>query len=394
MGIIDKFFNNKKPQVETTKGVKSSTEGFSLHNGAKLPLQNYSKSKDGYIFGQTGLYPQELIELYNSSPLQNNIINFKSLLTTGNGYDLIDEPTLGMDKIRLRQLLVQFDKVIPEITSDFFIHNRFALKVLWNDDNSRILKVESLPVDGVRILSLTKDMKPLSYVFNFDWEQKSKFNTEEYAAFNSLDYENKEQVYMYQHKSPGKKIYTYPSYQSAIKWVNLDSEMAEYHNSNINNSLNPSMLIQYFEQVESDEEKTEILRGINNSFAGSNKTGRAMVTFSDGQDLAPSITQMEPNKLDETFLGLTDTIQRQICYAHSVDPLLLGLKTPGSLGNSGEFEYTYNVFMNSTIKPSQKIIEDVLNELLLTNDIITKVEFKEPNIETEQLNNNEEKNEE
>jgi len=381
MGLFD-IFNKQKKEVEVTpKGVGASTDAFSITNGlTNTPLQTYTKSRDGYQFGQYGLYPQELNQLYNASPLQNNIINFKSLLTSGDGYELIDEPKTAMEKIALNQLLVQINKVIPEITSDYFIHNRFALKVTWNADNTKVIKVESLPVDGVRILSVTNEMRPLRYVFNFDWEQKSKFDSVEYPAFDQSNTEEKCQVLMFQQKSPGKKIYTLPSYQSAIQWVNLDSEMASYHNSNINNSLNPSMLIQYFEKPNSDEEKSEILHGINQSFAGAAKTGRAMVTFSDGQDLAPTVTQMEPNKLDKTFLGLTDTIQRQICYAHSIDPLILGLKTPGSLGNSGEFEYAFNLFLESTVKPSQKVLEDVLNELIAINGLVTKVEFKEPNI--------------
>ena len=105
-----------------------------------------------------------------------------------------------------------------------------------------------------------------------------------------------------------------------------------------------------------------------------------MVTFSDGKELAPTVTQMEANKLDKTFLQLTDTIQRQICYAHSIDPQLLGLKTPGSLGNSGELEYAYGIFNSAVIQPAQKDIENIFNQFIGINGLGVKMTLNEPNI--------------
>jgi phage portal protein BeeE len=157
--------------------------------------------------------------------------------------------------------------------------------------------------------------------------------------------------------------------------------MSEYHKSNIRNSINPSILIQFYEKPGSDEEKQMIVRELNNSFAGARKTGRSMITFSDGKDLSPTVTQMEANKLDKTFLSLTDTIQRQICYSHQIDPMLLGLKTPGSLGNSGEFLYSFNLFNASQIQPAQRQIENILNKFIQVNGLGVTIELNEPSID-------------
>tara|TARA_R110002050_G_scaffold32264_3_gene83121 strand:+ start:4496 stop:5659 length:1164 start_codon:yes stop_codon:yes gene_type:complete len=384
MGKIKKAFNILFGS-EVIGDISSKNSISTFHNNNSIGdidiTQNYTKSNKGYYLGVDGLYPQTLNHLYNTSPLQNNIINFKKLLTSGNGYSIQGNVKDGMEKVELNQMLTQFDKVIPQITMDLFIHNRFALKITWNEDNTRWLRVEALPVDSVRILKLNKKVIPLEYVYNFDWEQSTKTDTITYKAYNKNDIENKEQIYMHQEVSPGMKIYTYPSYQSATKWITLDGKMATYHTSNIENSLNPSMLIQFLEEPETEEKKQEILYGLNKTYSGENKAGRLMVTFSNGDDVKPIITQMEANKLDKTFLELTDTIQRQICYSHSIDPLLLGLKTPGSLGNSGDFEYTYNLFNNKTIIPAQKTLEDILNELIYENGMRIKIKFNDVNLE-------------
>ncbi len=128
------------------------------------------------------------------------------------------------------------------------------------------------------------------------------------------------------------------------------------------------------------EEKQAIGDAIRRNLAGTVNSGNLHLTFADGKDNSPILTQMEPQKLDKSFLGLTDTIQRQLCYAHQIDPQLLGLKTPGSLGNSGEFLYAFNLFNQSVIQPSQKILENIFNSFLSVNGIPTKIKFNDADI--------------
>jgi hypothetical protein len=221
-------------------------------------------------------------------------------------------------------------------------------------------------------------MKPTAYSYNYDWINVFKYKTKIYAAFSEYNKKDRTQLYMWQGESPSQNLYNLPSYASAINWITVDSESSEYHKANINNSINPSMLIQYFEKPSTTEEKQQVLFDLNQSFAGARKTGRAMVTFSDSKELAPSVTQMPANQLDKTFIQLTDTVNRQVCYAHRLDPQLLGLKTPGSLGNSGELEYAYNIFNAQVIQPAQRDIEKILNKFIKINGLGVVLKLNEP----------------
>lgn len=384
MGLFNIFNKTEKTQTEfiqTKKEFGNEVDGFTFNTDYSKPIQEPYKSSRGYLYGVNGMFPAELNHLYNQSPLHSAIINFKTLLTSGNGLVGVGVENLDTaQKIAFNQLMVQFSAIESEITMDYFIHNRFALKITWNEDNTKVLKVERFGADTVRVNDLDKQMQPVNYIYCWDWSNPSKYSTTIYPKFDQQNKKEKVQILMYQAASPTKKIYVEPSYISCLNWVQLDAQMSEYHRANIQNSLNPSMLIQFFERPGLPEEKQAILDGLNNSFAGAKKSGRAMVTFSSGKELAPEVTQMEPNKLDATFLQLTDTIQRQICYAHSIDPQLLGLKTPGSLGNSGELEYAYNIFNQAIIQPAQKQIEKVLNQLLMINGLGVKVKFNDVEI--------------
>ncbi len=387
MGIFS-LFNSKEQSTPATTPTQMVTvaksvdaiQTFNINVDYSNPVEYLNKTARGYLFGINGFFPQELNRLYHQSPLHSAIINFKKLLTVGNGYSIDISKLDGNAKISVNQLTNQFDEIINEVGMDLFIHSRICLKITWNKDNSKILKVERISPDKIHINDVDEEMKPLNYLYNWDWTYPNKYETKKFAAFDSYNKKDKVQLYMYQVESPGMKLYADPSYQSALNWVVLDSEMSQYHKANILNSLNPSILIQYYEKPGTREEKQQVLYDLNSSFAGARKTGRAMVTFSDSKDLAPSVTQMDPNKLDKTFLSLTDTIQRQICYAHQIDPQLLGLKTPGSLGNSGDFLYSFNLFNSTVIQPAQLIIECILNKFLVINGISVKVKINEPDI--------------
>lgn len=380
MAIRDFFIKKEKTETVIQKHVNSDVQTFGINYDYSLPIETLNKTSRGYLYGVNGMFPQELNRLYNQSPLHSAIINFKKLLTTGNGYSIIGAPTDMNGMIALNQATNQFDSILNEMSLDLFMHSRICLKITWNKDNTKILKIERISPEKIRISEVNDHMEPIEYFYNWDWSYQGKYPTVKYPKFDTFNKKDKVQLLMYQVSSPGMKLYAEPSYQSCLNWVVLDSEMSQYHKANITNSVNPSLLIQYYEKPSTQEEKQKVLFDLNQSFAGARKTGRSMITFSDGKDLSPSVTQLEANKLDKTFLSLTDTIQRQISYSHQIDPQLLGLKTPGSLGNSGEFLYAFNLFNQSVIQPAQKEIEMILNEFLAINKITAKIKLNDVDI--------------
>ena len=385
MGFFD-FIKNNKNNKEEIKVVKEIDSGF----GAFEFGENYNKEvfriNRGYTLGESGSFSDELNSLYQLSPLHSAIVNIKKLLTVGNGYTINDAKD-AKSKIAINQLKFQVDEILEDMCLDLFIHSKIFLLITWNSDNTKIIKIERLSPEMVNINEIDNHMQPINFLVNYDWSRVGYFKTTKYPIFDKTNLNQKKQIYFYDLKSPGQKLISKPSYFSSLKWIKLDAAMADFHEANINNSVNPSILIKYFEKPGTKEERQSILYDINNSFAGRKKTARAMVTFSNGRDLSPEITQMEANKLDKTFLALTDTIQRQICYAHNIDAQLLGLKTPGSLGESGTFEYSFQLFKRGIIDTTQRKIENIINEFFETNGLI--VDFKLNEVEI--VNNSETK---
>ena len=58
------------------------------------------------------------------------------------------------------------------------------------------------------------------------------------------------------------------------------------------------------------------------------------------------------------------------------NPILYGIKTPGQLGNTGEFQNALNVLDKVVIQPERRVLEDVLNALLKINGVINPITIK------------------
>ena len=352
------------PQMGEIKASKFNTPDFTD------PYCPEVKGSYGYIFGDRNLYPQQLLKFYASSPIHASCINFKALLTFGQGFTYSNKNATLNERITAQQFEFFLNKMGTGLVNDYFIHNRFYVEVTWNNDFTKIIKMKRLPAEMIRIAEVNNQMESIKFNYCFDWKQVGRFGVIAYPKFDTENKKDKVQVYEYQEDIPGKKLYTLPSYRSCLDWVSLDADMGIFHRNNINNSLNPSLIVQFPSVPDTDEKKEQVRQNFVNSFGGAANAGRAIITFSPEKESMPVITQMDAQKLDKSFLALTDQLQRQILFSHNINPDLLGLKTPGSLGsNAGQLDALKAQFLASVITPAKSKILAELNCLASLNGL-------------------------
>jgi hypothetical protein len=382
MKILGIEFGKAKKAEPVTQVVTSPSINQKFHSlmgnsvGIAEPYQSTRRNgSSGYYLGEDNLYPQLLNRLYMSAPLHSACINFKSLMTSGNGYTADEAALMANEKISWKQLDIFFKKNLNEMTTDHFLHNRVYVKLYWNEGFTKVIKFERVAPEKIRIYELKGDMSPASYLYNYDWVYSTHYKTEVIPAYDSLNKTDRVQMIEFNQKTPGFITYSTPTYQSGVNWIVTASEYSTFQKMNIIQSLSPSMLIQFYQVPGSAEEESSVLHSLNKSFGGARNAGRLMTTFSNSKEEAPTITQLEPTKLDDAFLQLSDVIQREICFAHSIDPQILGLRTPGSLGNSNELVSAIQIFQKTTIEPAQKFMDNMMNELALMNGISINIKL-------------------
>jgi hypothetical protein len=134
--------------------------------------------------------------------------------------------------------------------------------------------------------------------------------------------------------------------------------------------------MKFYEKPGNEQEKQEFTSRLKRDMSGARNSGKVLVFFSSGKDLAPDIESVEANKLDEAFVVTQEMIVKNIAFAHTIDPVLMGISTPGALGQSQQLETAYSIFQNTFVKPNQNTLNKVLNYFLDINNVPATIKLK------------------
>lgn len=373
-------FNINKDKKEVAKpATDSSSQNFGSNIGNSL--DRVEGISNGMIsFGPNNLLPQDLNKMFHSSSLHSNIINFKKLSTIGSGFVCDTTNLKGMDLVSFNQMVnffdgdVSLDDTIDLITMDYFLHADINFIVTWNDDFTKVIRRRRVPPETIRIKDVDKYGIPLSYNYCMDWLRPGKFGISCISAFSITNKTDHEQLLRYQGPKNGLLYYSLPLYTSAFNWIQLDAEIPNFHRSNIQNSINFSVIVKNYSGVPDEEFKQKYLRRFDDAFSGTDNAGRALHMFYDNKDQALDIEGMPQNDNHEKFINLQDSVQRNIVYAHGIDPIILGFKVDSSLGNGTELVKAYEIFTHTVISPARRDIENIINKLFKLNGLY--VNFK------------------
>jgi hypothetical protein len=347
-------------------------------------------------FGDDNLYPNRLNDLYESSPLHSAIIDFKKLMVCGQGYTLDDSGLNGFEKVALANIKNEISdeeslkSFIENITQDLLIHATIYVKLCWNADKTKLISAERIEPSKMRLgYNKQNPDKIDKYYYSFDWRDTGRFPIREYLP-KSKNTNNKIEILRVIKRSNSLLFYTAPSYVAATNWLELDARIPLFHKSNIENSTNPSKAIFFYQKPANDEAKREIMNQFQKSYTGEETTGKSMLFFVDGKENKPDIETIEPNQLDKQFKETAGEASRNICYAHRINPLILGLKQEGgSMGNPKELLNAYEIFKVDVINPIKNDIEEVVNQIIGYYGVKAKFTLNDVELFSEERKSNE-----
>lgn len=370
--------NSKTPIVNNPTNLM-----FNLsYSRPELPLIVEKKNNDWVSFGADNLYPNELLEYLNTSAIHAAIIQSKAKMQAGSGLKVNikrKDPLTVAEEVTLARLKNHpnkentLEEVITQIALDYQIFGAYALEVIWNSTFTKISEIKYIPVKNIRC-GKKKDGEIAEYYYSRDWSKVKQYTPTCIPAFNGDSkkeydkdntYNKFNQLIYVKYNRSGLEYYGEPMYQSALAWVKIDSQIGLFHLSNIENGFNPSMTVKFFKKPGSPEEQQMIVNALNAQFQGARNTGKGMVFFSDGKELAPEVEPISVQNLDKQFITVAEQVIQQIISGHSVtSPMLVGVATPGKLGYSNELEKSYLIFDQTVIAPDRKAIEKTLNKVI------------------------------
>jgi len=351
------FFKTVKHEI--VEGYQSFSTPFLKVGGANLtlPYVNGRNQTNGYIpFGQDNLFPELLNQIFYSSPLHGSIVGYKVNAAVGGGFNIVADRLTPQDKLELYTLerKLNIKKVVPAVTQQLILHNRVYFKLCF-DDKMKLTKIVNLSPEKLRV-----NLDRKRYYICDDWA--SRIGVQEIRRYTptSRDYE---QLFVYEVECIGQDYYPLPQYTSALNFAFLSGELSYFAKSNIQNSVFPSFAMMFPKRPQSEEEKN-MIRNTIDRLKGAANAGKAVAFFANSQDQLPKIESLPTNGNDSLFQEASQLNTEQICFSHTIDPILMGIRTTGSLGNGSDIKQAYIIFEKNVVMPLRDMVSDIFNELL------------------------------
>ncbi len=359
MAWYERLFNIKPKGPEVVEGYQSfSTPFLPVGRGnLTLPYVNGRYVQESWVrFGEGNLYPELLNQIYYSSPLHGAIVDFKTNAVIGGGFNLTTDKLTPQEKVEM----FSFEKkanlkhTVKAVTKQLIIHNRVYFK-LYFGEKRKLIKIENVSPEKVRISPCRK-----KYYLSDDWS--TRIDTEVIKPYH-ITCNDDVQLYCYEIKSVGQDYYPLPTYTSALNFAFLSGELSYFAKSNIQNSIFPSFAMMFPKRPQSEEEK-HMIKDTIDRLKGAQNAGKAVAFFANSQDQLPKIESLPTNSNDKMFQEASGLNTEQICFAHTIDPILMGVRTTGALGSGSDIKQAYVIFEKNVVMELRQQIEVIFNEIL------------------------------
>ena len=363
----------KQETIEAPASFNIGMDSLSLSAMTDLPTIKESRNKDYVEYGSTHLDPEYLKDMFNTSPTHNATVKTTAHMVVGDGWIYNDSILDEAKKVEVLKILNFIKRDMYDLSLDYQIFGAMAFEIIWSLDFSRVVEVNRIDVSKLRSGKF-EDGEVEEWYYKRDWSDRR----EEAVCIPVLDLSNREdhrQILYVPGQMVSNEYYAEPQYISSMDWITLESQVGLYYRSLIENGFNPSLVVKIFRRPASQEERDEIVRSLKATFGGVKNTGKAMVMFSDGKELAPEVTPIEVANVDKQFTVIADQITQKILTGErATTPELFGISIPSQLG-SGDFETKVKCFSKFVIRPDQFIFEQAVNKILKLNGYDVSLEL-------------------
>ena len=319
-------------------------------------------SKGEFVkYGDDNLFPQHLIDLFNNSSIHNTCIN--AIVDGIVGEGLTANASWTLDKANNDG--ESWNDIFKKVALDYKTFGGFSMEVIWSHDRKKIAEVYHIDFSMIRAKEKNYRGKVEGFYLSNEWKNKSHYRitAEDLTYLPIFDEKTKEehpsQLLYVQPYRPGQEYYPLPDYVGALKVIELDAEVDNWHVNNIKNGLAPSLSITTFTNA-NDEERRVIEGMLRSQYGGSENAGSLLYMDVASREEMPEITPIPQNGADTYYTTVNEMVEQKVLTAHRItSPMILGIKTAGQLGGRDEVTDAYLLLLNTVIRPMQQEILDI-----------------------------------
>ena len=344
-------------------------------SGYEIPKVKEVHNKSWVEYGDDNNYFGELIERYLGSPTNSRCINGISDMIYGRGLEALDSKEKPKMYAEMKMLLKS--ECVKKVSTDLKMLGQAAIQVVYKNRKKEIASLHHFPMETLRA-EKAKNGKIEAYYYHSDWSSiKPSEKPKRIPTFRNGTRSQRIELYIIKPYKAGFYYYSPVDYQGCLQYASLEEEVSNYHLSNIENGLQPSMLINFNNGIPNEETQEIIERKIYEKFSGSSNAGRFILAFNEDSDSQSNIEPINLPDAHAQYEFLAKESREKIMIGHGVvSPILLGIKDNTGFGNNAEELRTASILMdNMVIRPFQQLLIDSFKELLAYNQIELNLYF-------------------
>lgn len=340
------------------------------------PREKRHLNRDFIEWGDGNLYPEYLLDLYNSVSTLRSIINGNVDYITGD--DVTIEPLrdgLQDNVVNTRGDLIA--EQVKDIAKDYEMYGGFALQVIRGRDGkpSEIYHID------MRYLRMNKECDVFYYCE--DWSKRGKRDVIVYPKFmtnldwNSLEDDKKELhassiVFV---KNVRTQTYPAPLYAASVKACEIERCVDDYHLNAINNGFVASVVINFNNGQPESKIMEEIEDNFTEKFSGHENAGRLCFSWNKDKEHATTIDTLSVEDFGEKYQSLAKHSRQQIFTAFRANPNLFGIPTESLGFSQEEYESAFRLYNRTQIRPVQRLIADTYDKIYQKKGVLTITPF-------------------
>ena len=228
---------DKKPQT----GIRVSKYNLS---GYEKPTVKEEYNKSWMNFGDNNDYFDKIIERYLGSPTNSRCVNGITDMIFGRGLDALDSLDKPKEYLEMKRLLHK--RHVKKVCSDYKLLGQAAIQVTYNKARTKVLKVSHFPMECLRAEKADTKGFIRAYYYHPSWKDiKTTDKPKRIPSFGNGSNKELNEIYVVKPYRSGFYYYAPVDYHGCLQYCSLEEEVSNYHINNIQNGLQPSLLINF-----------------------------------------------------------------------------------------------------------------------------------------------------
>lgn len=350
------------------------------NNNHVIELKAYNPPKavesrqDNWIkFGEKNDYYDFLIERYNNSTTNNQVINNIVKLIYGKGLIAKDSAQKPQEYAQLKTLFTKEN--VKKAVTDMYLLGQCAFQIIYSKNKKQIVEVQHIPVNLLRPEKCNAEGIIENYYYSDNWKNLREYPAKPIPAFGYGD--RTLEIFIIGNYTIGQKYLSSVSYIGGLPYAKLEEDISEYLISLVETGFTPLKILNFNNGVPDADTQRRVNESVIDQTTGASGK-KLIVSFNSDETKKTTIDSVSLDNASAQYEYLSNEARAKIMLSHGVTSgLLFGIPTAnGFSSNADELKTAFMLFNNNVIIPNQEQFCDGIDKILAYNGIALDLGFE------------------